>query len=240
MASLYLMKNSVRNQALCLFQHRTAVPLNISKLISKMICLPINYQFQNLKNLNVSGKTVLNLLGKPVLRKLSLDEQSIVENILLQQTKHEIGDKDREKIVKKIENNACAFYRRLEFKSPCNSIFTTAAYVRSKKRINYCALLEDGRFFLMESFVYVDEAIENFKVFIFGRSMGHEFRQIFSPWLMGKQFASFPGQTAKLAGLGDLEAISPHQVSKKCVVAAFNSLLSSFIVTALTNTVESD
>jgi hypothetical protein len=156
MASLYLMKNSVRNQALCLFQNRTAVPLNIFRLISKIIFLPINYQFKNLKNLNVSGK--------PVLRKLSLDEQSIVENILLQQTEDEINDKDREKIVKKIENNACAFYRRLEFKSPCNSIFTTAAYVRSKKRINYCALLEDGRFFLMESVVYVDEAMENFKV----------------------------------------------------------------------------
>jgi hypothetical protein len=70
--------------------------------------------------------------------------------------------------------------------------------------------------------------------------MGHEFRQIFSPWLKGKQFAFFPGQTAKLAGLGDLEAMLPHQVSRKCVVAAFSSLLPSFIVTALTNTVESD
>jgi hypothetical protein len=38
--------------------------------------------------------------------------------------------------------------------------------------------------------------------------------------------------------LGDFEVMLSYQIVRKCVVAEYNSLLSSFIVTALTNTLE--
>lgn len=70
--------------------------------------------------------------------------------------------------------------------------------------------------------------------------MGQEFKSTYSPVLLGQEFDCLPGQTTRLTGLGDLEAILPYQIVRKCVVAAYNYLLSSFIVTALTNTLETD
>ena len=70
--------------------------------------------------------------------------------------------------------------------------------------------------------------------------MGQEFKSTYSPVLLGQEFDCLPGQTTRLTGLGDLEAILPYQIVRKCVVAAYNSLLSSFIVTALINTLETD
>lgn len=131
-------------------------------------------------------------------------------------------------------------FPRLSLRTSSN-IFTTAAYTRSKKRINFCALLEDGRFFLIENFVYIKEAEFNLQLYILGRSMGQESIEVYSPTpIEGKIFASFPGQTAKLIGLGELEAVLPKEITKKCVVAGYNPLLPSFIISALTNTVESD
>ena len=236
-ASSFLMRNSVRNQAIELFESQS-VPPNVSKLIRKMICLPNMYQFKNSKSRQIDGKVSLDLLGKQISRMLSLDEQSVVENTLL--NFDEIDDNERDKIVDLIENSPCSVFPRLNFRNGCNSIFTTSSYVRSKKRINYCALLSDGRFFFIENFIFIEQANPNFQVFILGRSMGGQYRKIYSPRLADKEFVCLPGQTTKLAGLGDFEAVLPHQIARKCVVASYNSLLPSFIITALTNTLESD
>ena len=239
MATTFLMKNSVRNQAID-FLKTQDVPLNISKLIRKMICLPNTFETQYYKCLNIEGDICLSLLGKPNRKNLSIEEQSFVESALLQVAKDKIQSWEIQNIVEIIENTACSFYPRLSFRNWSSSIFTTSSYVRSKKRINYCALLNDGRFFNIENFVYIEGAKKDFQVFIFGRPMGHEFQYIYSPCLLGKAFVCLPGQTAKVTGLGGLEAIMPYQIGRKCVVAAYNSLLPSFIITALTNTLETD
>ncbi|KAI9553728.1 hypothetical protein GHT06_021664 [Daphnia sinensis] len=212
----------------------------LEDFVRKMELLYDEKFFQNRKCLKIDGKSCLNLLGKQVRRKLTLDEQTIIENCLFQQNDEDIDENDREHIISIIENNSCELYKRLEFRNGSNFIFTTAAYVRSKKRINYCALLQDGSFFLIENFIFIEEGKCDFQVFIFGRMMGQEFKKTFCPSLAGKELAILPGQTTKLSGLGSLEAILPHQVVRKCVVAFYNSLLPSFIITALTNTLESD
>lgn len=64
--------------------------------------------------------------------------------------------------------------------------------------------MNDGRFFLIENFSFIEKAKKKtFHVFIFGRSMDKEFKKTYSPSLVGKEFVRFPGQTTKLAGLGD-------------------------------------
>ncbi len=70
--------------------------------------------------------------------------------------------------------------------------------------------------------------------------MGHDLKKMYTPSLIGKNFASLPGQTTSLTGLGEMKAVLPHQLIRKCVVAAYNSLLPSFIVSALVNTLETD
>jgi hypothetical protein len=239
MATTFLMKNSVRNEAID-FSKTQDVPLNISKLIRKMICLPNTFETQYYKCLNIEGDICLSLLGKPNRKNLSIEEQSFVESALLQVAKDKIQSWEIQNIVEIIENTACSFYPRLSFRNWSSSIFTTSSYVRSKKRINYCALLNDGRFFNIENFVYIEGAKKDFQVFIFGRPMGHEFQYIYSPCLLGKAFVCLPGQTAKVTGLGGLEAIMPYQIERKFLFAAYNSLLPSFIITALTNTLETD
>ncbi len=137
------MKNSIRNQAIDLLKSQT-VPFPTSKLIHRMICLPNLYEIQNYKRLNIEGDISLSLLGKKkIMRNLSIDEQSFVETALLQE--NNIGSGEISRMVEMIENTA--IYPRICFRSGSNSTFTTSAYVRSKKRINYCALLKDGRFF---------------------------------------------------------------------------------------------
>ena len=71
MATTFLMKNSVRNQAID-FLKTQAVPLNISKLIRKMICLPNSFETQYYKCLKIEGDICLSLLGKPNRKNLSI------------------------------------------------------------------------------------------------------------------------------------------------------------------------
>ena len=71
--------------------------------------------------------------------------------------------------------------------------------------------------------------------------MGQEDIVKYTPSPIGNTvFSTLPGQTAKLTSLRNLEAVLPHNIIRKCVVAEYNSLLPSFIVTALVNTVETD
>jgi len=63
MASSFLIKKSIRNQAIDLLKCQT-VPLPTSKLIHRMISLPNLYEIQNYKRLNIEGDISLNLLGK--------------------------------------------------------------------------------------------------------------------------------------------------------------------------------
>ena len=236
MASNFLMQNAVRNQTSALLENGN-IPLNTSNLLRQMVCLPNSYLFENLKCEKVEGDVIEKLLGKQVVRKLSLVEQVAVENLLLSQSEN---DGNIDEITDMIQNETCCFFPRLSLQTNSN-IFTTSAYTRSKKRINYCALLGDGRFFLIDNFALLRGARVNLQLYILGRSLGRESIQIYSPLpVEGKSFASLPGQTAKLIGVGELEAVFPKQIMRKCVVAACNPLLPSLIVSALTNTVESD
>lgn len=108
------MKNSVRNEAIELLKNQS-VPYHISKFIGRMICLPNMYEFQTYTGLNIEGDISLSLLGNPVMRIFTLDEQTAIENALLLQPTKDISENERKRMIEMIENNCCAFYQRIFF-----------------------------------------------------------------------------------------------------------------------------
>lgn len=193
------MKNSIRNQAIELLKNHS-IPLHMFKLIHRMIGLSNTYEIQNYKCLKIEEDIPFSLLGRQVRRHLSMDEQSVVQTILLQE-ENKIALIVIENIVRFIEKTACDFYSRLFLRSGSNSTFTRSPYVRSKKRINFFSLLNDNRFFLIENLVSVEEAKQNFKVFILGHPMGQGYKKTYSPKFSAKECVRLPGQTTKFTGL---------------------------------------
>lgn len=135
------------------------------------------------------------------------------------------------------------FYKRIQIDKG-DTIFTTTSYVRSAKRVNYCALLKNGSFFVIDNFVWVEGAYKHCEVFIFGHTLGTVSFETYSPFPIGsKQFMNIPGQTAKVVGMNEnLEIVLPTEIERKCVVASHNNQLFpvSYILTALPNTLETD
>ncbi|KZS05500.1 Uncharacterized protein APZ42_031309 [Daphnia magna] len=204
----------------------------------KMIGLSNTYEIQNYKCLKIEEDIPFSLLGRQVRRHLSMDEQSVVQTILLQE-ENKIALIVIENIVRFIEKTACDFYSRLFLRSGSNSTFTRSPYVRSKKRINFFSLLNDNRFFLIENLVSVEEAKQNFKVFILGHPMGQGYKKNLFSKILCQRMCPFTWSDHEIYGF-DLEAIFPYQIVRKCVIAAFNSKLPSLILTAQTNTLEMD
>ncbi len=145
-------------------------------------------------------------------------------------------------LLESINTSLASFYPKLEL--PHNSVFTTSSHKRSKKRINYFALLKDSSFFLIESFVLLENNLlaENQSAFVLGRTLGVNSKFVFTPSLNdGMIFAQQPGQTTRLDGKSvDIKAIRPESILRKCVVACMNSLTETYCLTALANTLESD
>lgn len=233
MASHFMMLNSVRNEAIAAIKEQ---PVSIiSNLLRQMLCLPKSYEYAFKNSLIV--QTNFNLIGKPIFRKLVEKERLAIEYFLVT-TK--VSPTDGYKIAVAIEDTDATFYRRL-----CHSygtIFTTTSYNRSPKRINYCALLCDGRFVFIDLFLHLKSVPEYLNLLILGRVLGTEQNEVYIPTPKNNIiFNHIPGQTAKLVGISSsLEVFLPSQIEKKCVVTSFNSLLPSLIVTALANQLETD
>ena len=129
---------------------------------------------------------------------MTTEEQQALNTKLL---RNNIDKSKREKIKNHIQGNACCFYERMKIEKG-DTIFTTTSYVRSVKRVNYCALLNDDRFFLIENFVFIEGAPKHCEVFIFGRTLGTVSIKTYSPLPIGsQQFITISGQTAKVFGM---------------------------------------
>ena len=132
------------------------------------------------------------------------------------------------------------FYPRMKCKS--GSVFTTTSYERATKRIDYCCLLEDQEFFLIESIAKV-ESLQNF-CFVSGFKMGSITKNNFAPMSLDDGLVPVPlvsGQTVELTGTEQqLTAYQVQDVKRKCVVAVQNKIIDTYVVTAVANTVETD
>lgn len=124
------------------------------------------------------------------------------------------------------------------------SIFTTSSYTLAPKRLNCCALMNDGSFFFIDHIINFDTApVWGLpQSFILGRKLGTESKKTFTPEAIDKtKFEYFAGQTTKLCGIADdLTAYELADVVSKCVVSMNNELVEQYVVTSLVNNFETD
>lgn len=232
MASHFLMLNAVRNEATSMIK---AKPVSkVSDLLRKMLQLPKSYEYGFKKSVTIQKN--LNLLGKPVSRSLNLEQQEAIEKVLF---KTKTMPDDGFKVACALEEKVDLFPR---MSHSYGTIFTTTSYTRSCKRINYCALLSDGRFIFIDHFVHLKSAPEYLNLFILGRVLGSEGIETLCPTpIRDTTFKNLPGQTSKFIGIYEsMEAFLPCHIFKKCVVASYNTLVPSIVATALANQFETD
>jgi len=239
MAKNFQIQNVVRNEAIDLIKNEP-VPNHVSKLLREMLCLPHLIGVELIKNNKVVDLVDIRfkLIGKPVVRSLSAIEKAALttnfqQSMLSNGTLADLNDI--------LTRPACFFPRIIHSNG---SIFTTSSYVRSKKRINYVCLLENGSFFLIENILYIDACKFDFnkKAFILGRSLGTKSIELYTPLPTScTTFTTIMGQTSKLQGRScKLELYLVSQIFKKCVVSFINSMSDSITATALANSLETD
>lgn len=125
---------------------------------------------------------------------------------------------------------------------PKKGIFTTSSYTRSPKRTNYCAYMINDSFFMIDSIISFESLPPEINILIVGRTMGTISKVLCSPPPINNvSFSNLPGQSQKLVGLSsELFVYLPCDILKKCVIGFNNELTETYVVTALTNSIESD
>ena len=175
----------------------------------------------------------VEVLGGQSCGKLNKEEDIALRNALACQIFNHLLDIDFDSLF--------SFYPRLRLVST-HSIFNTTSYQRSPKRINYCALLENGKTIVIENIIRICRDANISHSFIFVRELGSISKSTFLPEPIGDTiFSTLPGQTTRFVGKGtELMAIDPVEIKSKCVVAMNNLLTETFVVTALPNNHETD
>ena len=228
MAQNYLLSQRVRDKARALIKENK-LPQNVVSLLSELLHLPQSRDLI-LKAILVNENQV-ELLGRPDIRPLTMDEEIAVKNAFGKDVDRRAYDCD-------IVN--CKAYSRFQLKIS-GSIFTTTSYERSPKRVNYCAFLKDGNFFLIDHIMFIQNNFIS-RAFIVGKKMGVDSKKIYLPApIEGECFSPIPGQTTKLFGLSkELFAYDPIDIKAKAVLAMNNILTETFVATAIVNSIETD
>ena len=221
MAQRFIMTLQLRNEALDLMeQHK--LPKNVLDLLEDLICLPAG---ENKKFNDAKGIQIINtkFLGRPVHRNLNPQEENAMSL----------------RLITAANDSNWEFYPRII--SKYGSIFTTKSYTRSPCRTNYCALMIDGNFIFIESFALNRRSSS---CLVFGYILGDVSKIVQQPKHVNLQYDDFeqiPGQTTKFEGsCGSLIAYHIEEIKMKAVLASYNSLSDTGIVTALANRIESD
>ena len=123
----------------------------LSDLLRRMLQLSKSYEYAFKKSVNIQSN--FNLLGKPIQRQLIEKEMIAIEKLLFKT--EAIAETDGCKValsMEQMEQWSMSFSR---LSHSYGTIFTTTSYTRSRKRINYCALLIDGRLVFIDSFIFL-------------------------------------------------------------------------------------
>ena len=147
MAESFLMKNQLRNEAIQLLNEND-VPSEVSELLQSLLNLPMgsNKRFNLSKGFQIGS---IKLNGKCSLKSLNHKEKSALDTAM-----------DRFCFCH-IDKNGWQSYPRLIL-AELGSIFTTTSYKRSLKRVNYCALMCDGRFIFIDSVISSRPALQEY------------------------------------------------------------------------------
>jgi hypothetical protein len=232
MAGNYLLKSAVRDEVLKLTKSHN-IPAPVHSLFTELLHLP---RSRELSKGIVTNNDKIKLMGKADnLRKIALEEEVAIRNFLNSNVEFRSFIKDEDDFEECIKS-----YARFQILESL-SIFTTSMYKRSKSRINHFAFMKDNNFFLIESIWYLKTNLIS-RALLVGRILGNFSKQTYLPEpIHDTVFSEIPGQTTKLSGLSlECLAYDPVQIKSKCVASLCNNLTETFILTALSNTKETD
>lgn len=231
MAHTYLLHRVVRAEAIALLS-KYILPQNVASLLKNWMQIPATLFDTEERGCFLAMPNGIKLLGRGSRQKTNLPYKVAICNYWKNSNLDE----------KMTETHLS--YQRMNLPN----IFATFAitnYTRSPKRINDCALMKDGSFFIIECILLFDSMPLQNQPLIIGRSMGSISSTTCSPApLNGISFDKILGQSASVVGLSrSLVAYSASDILKKCVVVASpnpHAHVHSYVVTALPNSVESD
>jgi len=231
MAHTFLLRQVIREEAIELMS-RYLLPANVSSLLCSLLHIPthLNGNLIEKENLFVTPSKI-ELLGLPIKTKTSLACEIALNNYLKEPS---------------LESESIGWhYVYQRFLLPTiSSIFTSTNYTRSPKRLNDCAFMLDGTFFIIEAIMHFSNLPLDNQPFIIGRSMGSISNVKCCPLpVLDKSFSKLSGQSTHLVGLSkSLKVYSANDISKKCVLVPIADSLHphSYVVTALPNSLETD
>ena len=231
MAHTFLLRKVVRAEAISLLS-KYILPQNVASLFKDWLQIPPTLFDTEEAGCFLAMPNGVKLLGRGTRQKTSVSFEVAICNYLKN------SDFDFKMTATHL------IYQRIMVPK-IYATFATTSYTRSPKRINDCALMKDGIFFIIESIIYFDSMPLNNQPFIIGRSMGSILSTKCSPRpLNGICFNQLPGQSTMVVGLSkSLIAYSTSDILKKCVIVQStnpHAHIHSYVVTALPNSVESD
>jgi len=139
MAKNFLLKKELRNDALSILSNNL-IPHTASTMLRDLLNIPTPAGF-NSGDLFTDIGNGIKFLGRPKTITTSDECQRAIQKYARAQ--HAVDSIDSFN-----EHNS---YQRLQLSK--QEIFTTSSYTRSPKRINYCAFMKDGSFFLIEKII---------------------------------------------------------------------------------------
>lgn len=232
MVETFLLRKVVREKVLDIMS-QYVLPANVSSLLCSLLHIPDHLNPINIEKNNCTlMPSGIQLLGSPSRQETSFSIEIAIRNYLKSTSLDSIS----------LKSNLS--YQRILLPS-ISSTFTTTSYTRSPKRINDCAFMKNGSFFVIESILYFHSLPLTDQPFLIGRTLGSISNiKCCPPPISDISFSDLPGQSAKLVGLSkSLIAFSANDISKKCVLVlrpADNLHAHSYVATAMPNSIETD
>lgn len=234
----YLLKLVVRREAMDLLS-KFSLPKQVSSALVDLLHLPVD----QLDLINRESKGIcindgcVTLLGSPQTRELLIEEKVALLNFISNNPQLNA----LHAVVLSMET--CVFFPRFRV-NQSKSIFTTTSYVRSKKRIDYYALLSDGVFLSINSIILVESNVMT-RAFIIGQEMGAFIKHQYLPNPIDgvTVFSPLPGILTKLIGKSTtFITYDPNTILSKCVPTFNNSIVDDdcVVLTSIPNNFETD
>lgn len=228
MVNSFRLRNVIRAEAVSILS-RFILPRNVVTLLQDLLNIPVHVDEEEEGCFQVTPCGI-KLLGRPKKRKTNLDYEIAFSNYF-KNTSFDIEGMETHHSYKRL------LLPRIQ------GFFATTSYIRSPKRVNDCAFMKNGKFFIIESILHFPSLSIDSQPFVIGRSMGTiSCVPCSPPPLSGIVFDKLAGQSTWVIGLSkSLIVYSANDIFKKCVLVLKPSAhIHSYIVTALPNSVESD
>lgn len=253
MVSTLLIRSAVRDEVITLLKDPLVhLPKSTVSQFKSLHHLPPSILSSHglfMKHRKVMSNNV-SLLGQPSSKYLSVDERESIKKFIQQSASSPdfdfLNPSTSSNCIQQSLNSVALFYPRIELMN--GVVFTTNAYTRSRKRLNYCAFLKSGIFFNIQSIVVIPQLSDQ-HCFILGNSLGNEGSEYFVPNRITMPsnptnpiiIPQIPGQLVKLRGKSSvLSAFDSSCLQKKCVIIMQNDLSGVIVAAALANSVETD